>query len=92
VGSVISFQKLMNSRRGAAIKYLFRGSDDLLHLGNAIGSIRLNDSNTLGIMYSRDRPSRSMLLSQFLFYDFVPVATRDNARASEVAQELKANS
>ena len=92
VGTVISFQKLMNRRRGAAIKYLFRGSDGLLHLGNATGSIRLKDSKTLGIIYSRDRPSRSVLLSQFLFYDFVPVATRESAKASEVAQDLKANS
>jgi hypothetical protein len=92
VGTVISFQKLTNRRRGAAIKYLFRGSDDLLHLGNATGSIRLKDSKTLGIIYSRVRPSRSMLLSQFLFYNFVPVGTRGSAEGSDIAQELKANS
>jgi hypothetical protein len=92
VGTVISFQKLMNRRRGAAIKYLFRGSDGLLHLGNATVSIRLKGSRTVGIIYSRDKPSRSMLLSQFLFYDFVPVATRESAKASKVAPELKANS
>jgi hypothetical protein len=92
VGTVISFQKLMNRRRGATIKYLFRGCDGLLHVGNTTGSIRLKDSKTVGIIYSRDRPSRSMLLSQFLFYDFVPVATRESAKASKVAQELKANS
>ena len=92
VGTVISFQKLMNRRRGAAIKYLFRASDGLLHLGNTTGSIRLKDSKTLGIIYSRDNPSRSMLLSQFLFYDFVPVATRESAKVSEVAQGLKADS
>jgi hypothetical protein len=91
VGTVISFQKLTN-RRGAAIKYLFRGSDGLLHLGNTTGSIRLKDSKTLGIIYSRDRPSRSMLLSQFWFYDFAQVANHGSAQAFEVAQELKANS
>ena len=92
VGTVISFQKLMNRSRGATIKYLFRGCDDLLHVGKATGSVRLKDSKTVGIIYSQDRPSRSMLLSQFLFYDFVPVATRESARASEVAHGLKANS
>jgi hypothetical protein len=92
VGTVISFQKLMNRRRGAAIKYLFRGCDGLLHLGNATVSIRLKDSKTLGIIYSRDHPSHSMLLSQFWFYDFAPVATRESAKASEGAQELKADS
>jgi hypothetical protein len=92
VGTVISFQKLMNRRRSAAIKYLFRGCDGLLHLGNATGSTRLKDSKTLGIIYSRDRPSRSILLSQFLFYDFSPAASHESAKASEVAQELKADS
>ncbi len=92
VGTVISFQKLTNRRRGTAIKYLFRGSDDLLHLGNATGSIRLKDSKTVGVIYSRDTPSRSMLLSQFLFYDFVPVTTRESTQAPEVPQELKADS
>jgi hypothetical protein len=90
VGTVISFQKLR--RRSAAIKYLFRGSDGLLHLRNTTRSIRLKETKTLGVIYSLDNPSRSMLLSQFLFYDFVSVATRESAKASEGARELKADS
>ena len=89
MGTVISFQKLLNRRRGARIKYLFRGSDGLLHVKNTTGNIRLKDSKTVGIIYSRDGPSRSMLLSQFLFYDFVPVATRGSAQASDVTQSRK---
>jgi hypothetical protein len=90
VGTVISFQKLMNRRQGAAIKYLFRGCDGLLHLGNTTSSARLKDSKTLGIIYCRDKPSRSMLLSQFWFYDFSPVAAREGSEAPDVAHELKA--
>ena len=90
VGTVISFQKLR--RRSAAIKYLFRGSDGLLHLRNTTRSIRLKGTTTLGVIYCLDNPSRSMLLSQFLFYDFVPVTTRESAKASEGARELKADS
>jgi hypothetical protein len=87
VGTVISFQKFRRRRSmGAAIKYLFGGSDGLLHLGNATCDIRvLKDRKTLGIIYCSDDPSRSMLLSQFWFYDFSPVAARESARASEVA-------
>jgi hypothetical protein len=90
VGTVIWFQKLRNRRGGygAVIKYLFRGADGLLHLGKASGSIRLvTDRKTLGIIYSRDNPSRSMLLSQFWFYDFSPATTE----RSGASQRLKAD-
>jgi hypothetical protein len=87
VGTVIWFQKIQGRRRGAAIKYLFRASDGTLHLGNARGSMRLAKENkTLGIIYSADNPSRSMLLSQFWFYDFSQVATREGTDMSEVRQ------
>ena len=86
VGTVISFQKLTNSRRGAAIKYLFRGCDGLLHLGNTTGSIRLKDTKTLGIIYSRDHPSRSMLSTQFWFYDFSPVAIPEGTEPSKLCK------
>jgi hypothetical protein len=93
VGTVIWFQKIQGRRRGAAIKYLFRASDGTLHLGNTTGSMRLAKENkTLGIIYSPDNPSRSMLLSQFWFYDFSPVAAHGEANVSEAAPRLKANS
>jgi hypothetical protein len=94
VGTVIWFQKLRNRRgNGAVIKYLFRGADGLLHLGKTTGSIRLvANRETLGIIYCRDNPSRSMLLSQFWFYYFSPTATREGTERSEVSQGLKTGS
>ena len=91
VGTVISFQKLTNRRRGAAIKYLFRGCDGLLHLGNTTVGVQLKDTKTLGIIYCRNKPSRSMLLSQFWFYDFSPVATWEATQPAEVGRKLKAD-
>jgi hypothetical protein len=92
VGTVIWFQKLQGRRRGAAVKYLFRASDGALHLGNATSSVRVaKESKTLGIIYSRDNPSRSMLLSQFWFYDFLPGAAGEENEASNVARQLKAD-
>ena len=94
VGTVIWFQKFRRGRGvSAAVKYLFIGSDGLLHLGKATCSVRsLKGSKTLGIIYSRDKPSRSMLLSQFLFYDFSPVEAHNGSDKSDFARELKADS
>ena len=94
VGTVIWFQKVRGRRGvGAMIKYLFRGSDGLLHLGSATRSIRLlQDKKTLGIIYCADNPSRSMLLSQFWFYNFSPIATLDGTETTEVARRLRAHS
>jgi len=88
VGTVIWFQTFRGRRGvGATIKYLFRGSDGLLHLGKATCNIRLlKDSKTLGIIYCSDNPSRSMLLSQFWFYDFSPIATREATLPAEVGR------
>jgi hypothetical protein len=91
VGTVIWFQKLQGRRSGAAIKYLFRASDGALHLGNATSGIRLaRESKTLGIIYSRENPSRSMLVSQFWFYDFSAVSAREGDEASNIAQQPEA--
>lgn len=93
VGTVIWLQKSRPRHGvGATVKYLFRGSDGILHLGKSTCSIRsLKDSKTLGIIYSRDKPTRSMLLHKFWFYEFSPVAGREGTEPSEATLRLKAD-
>jgi Protein of unknown function (DUF3592) len=84
VGTVLLFRK-SGHRRGARIKYAFRGSDGLVHLGSATGSVRLpKEGATLGIVYRSDDPSQSLLLSQFWFYEFSQVEAREQTEPSEI--------
>ena len=84
VGTVLLFQE-SGHRRGAQIKYAFRGSDGLVYLGRATGSARLpKEGATLGIVYRLDNPSQSLLLSQFWFYEFSPVVALEQTKPSEL--------
>ena len=91
VGTVLLFRK--HRRRSAAIKYAFKGPDGLVYLGNATGSAFLpKEGATLGVIYRVDNPSRSLLLSKFLFYEFARVPMRGRTGPSEGCAELKADS
>jgi|ERR1700722_4069307 len=82
VGTVLLFQKSGHSRR--RIKYGFMGSDGIVNLGRAKGSARLpKEGATLGIDYRSDNPSRSLLLSQFLFDEFSEVRVLERTEPSE---------
>jgi len=78
VGTVLLFRK-SGQRRGAQIKYAFKGSDGLVHLGSATASVRLpREGTTLAIVYRSDIPSLSLLFSQFWFYEFSQVGLGSN--------------
>ncbi|SRR6266567_687126 len=84
VGTVLLFRRSGHGR-GAQIKYAFRGSDGLVHLGSATGSVRLpKEGATLGIVYRSDNPSQSLLLSQFWFYEFSQTEAREQTEPPEL--------
>jgi len=84
VGTVLSFRKV---RRGAEIKYVFKADDNRTYVGATSGGAFLpRAGRTLGIMYNRVDPSRSMPLSQFWFYEFSFGTNPETPSKHEVAR------
>ncbi len=68
VGTVLNFRKFQY-KKGARIKYAFRASNGLVHLGRFTGNSRLpKEGATLVVLYHSAQPDKNHPLFGFLFY------------------------